>query len=69
MIWAILSRMLLLVVAELLLQDGKALWAASSAKSMSSFPERAALVKALPSMGERLSKYSPFTGGTNCPPM
>ena len=47
-----------------------AAWAASRASSMSSAPERAALVNDLPVIGVMTSKYYwPFTGGTNLPPM
>ena len=47
----------------------KALCAASTANSKSSFDECAALVYTFPSIGEMLSKYLPFTGGVNLPPM
>ena len=50
-------------------QLSAAAWAASSASSMSSAPERAALVYALPVIGVMTSKYWPFTGGTNLPLM
>ena len=57
------------VVAEDLLHCALALCAASSASSISSTLERGILVNTLPSTGEMLSKYSPFTGATHCPPM
>mmetsp|Transcript_3362 Transcript_3362/g.7615 ORF Transcript_3362/g.7615 Transcript_3362/m.7615 type:complete len:292 (-) Transcript_3362:104-979(-) len=66
---AIFSRMFERVVADVLPQAGAAACAASSAASTSACPERAALVKATPSMGDLLSKYSPPMGGTNLPPM
>jgi len=43
--------------------------AASSARLMSSSVERATWQNTLPFTGEGLSKYWPFTGGTNLPPM
>ena len=50
-------------------QASAAACAASSASSMSSAPERAARVKVLPLIGVMTSKYWPFSGGTNLPPM
>src|SRR5690554_933392 len=67
--WATFNRTLLLSVGEVLLQEGKALWAASNASSTSSLVDLAALLNTFPSIGEMLSKYSPFTGGTNLPPI
>src|SRR5690606_19495014 len=60
---------LLLSIGVVLLQEGKALWAASNASSTSSLVAVAALLNTCPSMGEMLSKYSPLTGGTNLPPI
>mgnify|MGYP001436971679 CR=1 FL=1 len=50
-------------------QASRALWAASSASSMSAACERAAWQKTLPVTGETLSKYCPSTGATHLPPM
>ncbi len=55
--------------ADDLLQVANAVCAASKANSTSSLLDLAALVKTLPSMGLMFSKYSPFTGGTNFPPI
>ncbi|MNQ94277.1 hypothetical protein D3C85_1097850 [compost metagenome] len=67
--WAILLSIMLLSVEEVLLQVLNASCAASTARAKSSLVECAALVNTFPSMGETLSKYAPFTGATNFPPM
>ena len=66
---AILSKIFERTVGELLFHSAFALWAASSASSMSSTEERGIFVNTLPSTGERLSKYSPLTGATHWPPI
>ena len=46
-----------------------AAWAASRAASMSSAVPRATSVNGLPLTGEMFSKYRPFFGSTQLPPM
>ena len=67
--WAIFIKILLRLVADDLPQVTNALWAASIAFSTSFALPLAAFVKTLPSMGDGLSKYSPFSGATHFPPM
>ena len=50
-------------------QASLAAWAASSASSMSSAVERAIVQTTDPSIGDTLSNFWPFTGGTHLPPM
>jgi len=69
MVSAILLSIPLRYAGDVLLHVLNASCAASNARSMSSLVERAALAISLPSIGEVLSKYSPYTGGTNLPPM
>jgi hypothetical protein len=66
---AILSRMLARSVTDVLPHAGAAAQAASRASSMSSEVPRATSVKAWPVIGVGFSKYWPFTGATNSPPM
>lgn len=54
---------------DVLPQAGAALWAASSASSMSSAVPRATSQKGLPVTGEMFSKYWPLMGGTHSPPI
>jgi hypothetical protein len=56
-------------VAVVFPQAGAALWAASRARSMSSWVLRATSVNGLPLTREMSSKYCPFTGGTHSPPI
>ncbi|MNN72274.1 hypothetical protein D3C81_1882950 [compost metagenome] len=66
---AILSRTLERSCTEVRPQASAAAWAASRAFSMSSAVERGNSAIGWPFTGEVLVKYSPFTGGTNSPPM
>ncbi len=66
---AILFRIAARSAVLVLPQEGAALWAASSASSMSSAVPRATSVKALPVTGEMFSKYWPLTGLTQPPPI
>ena len=66
---AIRLRMIERSPGEVLPQAGAAACAASSAASMSSAVPRAISVNGLPLTGEMFSKYSPFIGSTQSPPM
>ena len=55
--------------SDVLPQAGAAAWAASSAASMSSAVPRPTSQNALPLTGEMFSKYWPFFGSTQLPPM
>ena len=66
---AIFSRTFDRSAALVLPQSSFAAWAASSASSTSSAVERATSQTLAPVIGVMLSKYWPFTGGTNLPPM
>ncbi len=66
---AILFRITARSATDVFPQAGAAAWAASRASSTSSAVERATSVKTWPVTGVGFSKYSPFTGGTHCPPM
>ena len=66
---AIFSRMLERSVGDVLPQAGAALWAASSARSMSSAVERGTSQNTAPVTGVMLSKYWPLTGATHSPPI
>ncbi len=66
---AIRSRTLDRSCTEVRPQASAAAWAASRAFSMSSAVERGNSAISLPLTGEVFSKYCPFTGATNSPPM
>ncbi len=66
---AILLRISARLAGAVLPQASLALWAASSASSMSAACERAIWQTGLPVIGLILSKYWPSTGATHLPPM
>ncbi|MNG15029.1 hypothetical protein D3C84_988270 [compost metagenome] len=66
---AIFSRISARSCTEVLPQASATAWAASRALSTSSAPERGNSAITSPFTGEVLVKYSPFSGGTNSPPM
>ena len=67
--WAILLSSTARSAALVLPQASLAAWAASSARSMSAASERAISHSTAPFTGEVFSKYRPFTGSTQAPPM